>query len=226
MSREADLNRFYLALDQLRQQKGGFRLLRDSTGKSGWPTKGIYFFFENGEYRKGSDALRVVRVGTHALTDTSKTKLWGRLRSHKGQGSGGGNHRGSIFRKRIGQALLNRAANLGEDLSCLTWGEGSTAPLSIRNGEEFLETEVSKRVGDISVDDAPGKASSRGLLERNCIALLSNYQKIPLDPPSAGWLGLHSEIDTIRDSGLWNTDCVKEPYQPEFLGLLETFVVA
>jgi hypothetical protein len=120
MSRTDDLNRFYYHLEHIRRQEGGFRYLRDSTGKSGWPKRGMYFFFEEGERRDGSDALRVIRVGTHALTDTSKTTLWNRLSTHKGQTNGRGNHRGSIFRKRIGQALLNRAAELGDTLLCST----------------------------------------------------------------------------------------------------------
>jgi hypothetical protein len=55
------------------------------------------------------------RLGTHALTDTSQTKLWSRLSTHRGHADGRGNHRGSIFRKRVGQAILNRAAQLGEE---------------------------------------------------------------------------------------------------------------
>jgi hypothetical protein len=231
MSRTDDLNRFYSLLEQIRKQEGGFRYLRDSTGKTGWPKRGIYFFFEGGESRDGLDASRVVRVGTHALTDTSKTTLWNRLSTHKGQTNGRGNHRGSIFRKRIGQALLNRAAELGDTLSCATWGEGSSAPASIVEAEAFLEMEVSQRIGSmpflwLSVDDAPGKASSRGFLEKNCIGLLSNFDRPGIDVPSPSWLGRFSEKDTIRESGLWNTDCVKESYAPMFLDLLDTFVSA
>jgi hypothetical protein len=229
MTREADLSRFYDALDELRKHVGGFRFLRDCTARTGWPTRGLYFFFEEGEYREGSDSLRVVRVGTHALTDTSRTKLWSRLSTHRGQADGRGNHRGSIFRKRVGQAILNRAAYLGEETLCPTWGEGNTASRSIREGEAFLEQEVSLRLGRmpflwLSVDDAPGKASSRGFLEKNCIGLLSNYGRPSVDLPSSGWLGRFSEKDTIRDSGLWNTDCVKESYDPGFLDSFETFV--
>ena len=33
----------------------------------------------------------------------------------------------------------------------------------------------------------------RGYVERNSIALLSNFNKLALDPPSQGWLGHHSD---------------------------------
>jgi hypothetical protein len=231
MSRRADINRFYGVLEQIQRNEGGFRYLHDCTGSSGWPARGLYFFFEEGEYREDAHSLRVVRVGTHALTDTSRTNLWGRLRTHKGQSDGRGNHRGSIFRKRIGQAILNQAARVGDQAICPTWGQGQTAERSVREAEAFLEREVSRRIGSmpflwLSVDDAPGKASSRGTLERNCIRLLSNFEKPSVDVPSSGWLGRFSEKDTIRNSGLWNTDCVKESYDPAFLNLFETFVAA
>ena len=63
---------------------------------------------EDGECRSDSgDGLRVVRVGTHALTSSSRTTLWKRLSQHKGQkASGGGNHRGSIFRLLVGSTVL------------------------------------------------------------------------------------------------------------------------
>ena len=231
MSRHADINRFYGVLKQIQRIEGGFRYLRDCAGSSGWPARGLYFFFEEGEYREDGHSLRVVRVGTHALTDTSRTNLWGRLRSHKGQSDGRGNHRGSIFRKRIGQAILNQAVRGGEQTICPTWGRGQTAERTVREAEAFLEHEVSRRIGSmpflwLSVDDAPGKASSRGTLERNCIGLLSNFEREGIDTPSPAWLGQSSEQDTIRKSGLWNTDHVKESYAPEFLDSLETFVAA
>jgi hypothetical protein len=231
MSRTADLNRFYKVLQQINRNVGGYRFLRDSTGKNTWPKRGLYFFFEEEEYREDAETLRVVRVGTHALTDTSKTKLWNRLSTHKGQKDGGGNHRGSIFRKRIGQALLHRSAADGQVPSCPTWGQGSTAPSAVRQAEIFLEKEVSLHIGSmpflwLSVDDAHGKASSRGFLERNSIALLSNMNRPSIDLPSPTWLGRFSEQPTIRESGLWNTDCVTESYDLAFLDRLDLFVDA
>ncbi len=65
--------------------------------------------------------LRVVRVGTHAVTTTSRTTLWNRLSQHRGVAkTGGGNHRGSIFRLIVGTALKRRDG-LNKPIS---WGIG------------------------------------------------------------------------------------------------------
>lgn len=74
-----------------------------------WPKHGVYFFMEDGEVRSGSGSLlRIVRVGTHALTASSRTTLWKRLSQHKGERkSGDGNHRESIFRFLVGSTLVN-----------------------------------------------------------------------------------------------------------------------
>jgi hypothetical protein len=76
MSRIEDLNRFYDLLDDLRERIGGCRYLRDCTGKSGWPKRGVYFFFESGETRDDGRTWRVTRVGTHAISSNAATTLW------------------------------------------------------------------------------------------------------------------------------------------------------
>ena len=72
----------------------------------------------------------------------------------------------------------------------------------------------------LNIDDEAGPASRRGYIERNAIALLSNYAKPPLDPPSPTWLGRHSDRERVRASGLWNSNHVDEPYDPRFLDLI------
>jgi hypothetical protein len=89
----ADLDRFYRLLSRLEHAIGGTRTLAECHGRLGWPARGMYFFFEPGEIR-GDGNPRVTRVGTHALTATSKATLWGRLAQHRGRGDGGGNHAG------------------------------------------------------------------------------------------------------------------------------------
>jgi hypothetical protein len=109
--RQAHTDRFYHLLDALAKHEEGPRRLRDCTGADGWPRHGVYFFYEDGEAR-ADGSPRVVRVGTHALTATSGTTLWGRLRQHRGRvggrNPGGGNHRASIFRGHVGTALIRQ----------------------------------------------------------------------------------------------------------------------
>ena len=108
-SRLDDVRRFYALLDDLERRSGGKRLLGHCHGRQSWPPRGVYFFFEPGEQRTTSGSSpRVVRVGTHALKVGAKSKLWGRLRSHRGTVTGlrpgAGNHRGSVFRLHVGTA--------------------------------------------------------------------------------------------------------------------------
>jgi hypothetical protein len=217
--RRAYLIRFYQALDELEETIGGARTLADCSGRMDWPKRGVYFFRESGENRaETGDGLRIVRVGTHALKEGSTTELWTRLSQHKGQqSSGGGNHRGSIFRLIVGKALIRRH---GYDHR--TWGIGNSAKPDVRTGETALEFLVSQVIAKmpflwLAVEDDAGPKSLRGYIERNSIALLSNYDKPALDPPSQNWLGRHSDRERVRRSGLWNSNHVDEKYDSNFL---------
>jgi hypothetical protein len=53
----------------------------------------------------------------------------------------------------------------------------------------------------IEADDDPGPGSLRGYIERNAIALLSNYGKEPVDPPSPGWLGHYCDRERSGSRG-------------------------
>lgn len=222
------LVRFYSLLDRLEGNVGGARRLADCSGRMAWPRRGVYFFREEGESRSDSGSgPRIVRVGTHALKAASGTRLWTRLSQHKGQlSTGGGNHRGSIFRLIVGAALT-----AGHAYDFPTWGDGNTASGDGRKHELGLEREVSRVVGMmpfiwLAIDDDAGPKSSRGDVERNSIALLSNYERPPLDPPSREWLGSRSDRDRVRASGLWNSNHVDESYDPAFLDRLEQLVAA
>jgi hypothetical protein len=224
--RLADLLRFYEILDSLEQRIGGARTLSVSSGRLHWPDRGVYFFREAGEFRthtgKGS---RIVRVGTHALKPGSSTKLWQRLSSHKGTAKhGGGKHRGSIFRLLVGTSLIAK-----NGYTFPTWDVGNSAKSNVTRNEHALECEVSRTIGEmpflwLAVEDEPGQDSLRGYIERNAIALLSNYQRPPLDPPSPEWLGQHCDREKVRDSGLWNSRHVDESYDPAFLTKLARLV--
>lgn len=226
--REEHIRRFYESLKELESRQGATRTLSESASRN-CPQRGVYFFFEPGEQRSGSgDGARVVRVGTHALKPGSNTKLWTRLSQHRGAlRSGGGNHRGSIFRLLVGSALIAR-----DRLSCPTWDTlRSNAPSSVRVAEAGLERLVSQTIGAMSVlwlavDDDPGAVSERGVIERGAIALLSGWGRAEIDPPSANWLGHACTRDKVRRSGLWNNNHVDETYDPAFLDVLERRILA
>jgi hypothetical protein len=223
----ADLDRFYDLLRRLETALGGTRTLADCHGRLGWPQRGVYFFFEPGEVRRNG-APRVTRVGTHALTATSKATLWGRLAQHRGRESGGGDHRGSIFRRHVGAALLARDGD-PSNLAAATWGRGSSAPKEVRLAEHVHEVEVSAYLRAlpflwVSVDDPPGRDSHRGIIERSTIGLLSLRANPAADPPSANWLGRHALASEIRTSGLWNVNHVNESYDSMFLEVLQTHI--
>ena len=201
--RIGDQKRFYSAIDRLTHCGGGARMLATCSGRLSWPSRGVYFFMENGEFRSDTGAgPRIVHVGTHALKSTSRTKLWNRLSQHRGQArTGGGNHRGSIFRLLIGTALMTRDGH-----ACPTWDVGNSARSDVRAGELLLEREVSRYIGAmlflwISIDDEPGRESLRGCIERNAIAILSNFDKDKVDAPSVTWLGRHCNRERVQEIG-------------------------
>jgi len=230
MDRDARLDRLYTLFDDLERQVGGKRRLRDCDGYMDWPDRGVYFFFANGEYRADGDQLRLTRVGTHAVSEGSGTTLWNRLRTHRGALSGtyegGGNHRGSVFRERVGEALVERHGLHDEYPQ---WGDGSSAGRDLRLEELDLERRVSDYIRDlpflwVTVDDEPSPDSDRAYLERNVIALVSNYGEELIDPRDDRWLGHDSPSEKIRHSGLWNVDHVDEACDPAALDRLATAI--
>ena len=226
MSRGSDLDRLYDLFDRLEANVGGKLRLKDCTGYMDWTDRGVYFFFAEDETRNSTDQLRLTRIGTHAVSSGSGTSLWNRLRTHRGANSGtyegGGNHRGSVFRKRVGEAMIERN---GIHDQYPHWGDGSTADRDRRLAELEHERRVSEYIRDlpflwVDVDDEPSPQSDRAYLERNTIALTSNYQKESLDARDSCWLGRHSPRDEISDSGLWNIKHVEEQYETAFLDRL------
>ena len=237
MSRLNDLVRFYTLLDRLEQRVGGMRVLANLGTFRDWPNCGVYLFFEPSEMRSDSgEGPRIVRIGTHALREGSRSTLRQRLGQHRGRASGGsGNHRGSIFRLLIGQALLAR----GELAHCSSWGvKGDAAKASAELGmnremlasaEAPVEQAATHHIGTmqflwVNIDDKPGPNSLRGVIERNAIALLSNHGRTPLDSPSLRWLGHDSDRPLVRSSGLWNQRHVAETHDPAFLKRFELMI--
>jgi hypothetical protein len=223
--RRADAGEFYRILDLLAARLGGPRRLRECTSRSGCPPQGMYFFYEDGEDRADGSG-RVVRVGTHALTATSRATLWGRLRQHRGHLAGGdpgsGYHRASVFRRHVGAALIRRDG-LPDDLLA-SWLDRHRPPGERAIQEADIEQQVSRYIGTMPFLwlGVPGRAD-RGYLESNSIALLSCITG-GLDPASASRLGRHAERAEIRASRLWNVQHVSGQYDPAFLHRLAQLV--
>ena len=228
---EACLDRFYDLLARLEKVNGGKRQLARCHGQLGWPKRGVYFFFEDGELRADGTTPRVVRVGTHGLRKSNAT-LWSRLSQHRGTvgGSmpGGGNHRGSIFRLHVGTALL--ASGHWSDSIRHSWAVGSNAPSDVRRGEYPLELAVSQHIGAmpflwLEVDDPPSSMSDRGVIEAGSIALLSASRRQEIDAASTGWLGRQADRNLVRESGLWNVNHVQDEPDVRFLDVFERHLV-
>lgn len=229
MSRIDEVVELYDVLSEAECLIGGKKVLSACHGRLPWPTHGIYFFFENGELRRESlvhgqrdsrhsqQKMRVVRVGTHALFAGSRTTLWSRLRSHRGSVNGNGNHRGSIFRLLLGEALMARDGIVLPDPA--NWSVGASAPANVRLTEQPLERCVSQHLCEMPfVWLSVPEMADRIEIESYCIALLSNYnQNYKIDFPSRHapplpeeWLGFFSPRSPISESGLWNQDHVSD----------------
>jgi hypothetical protein len=230
--RLADIRQLYEALAELEHQMGGARRLRDCDGRMGWPARGVYFFLDPSEPRTDSGSgARVVRVGTHVITKASRATLWSRLAQHRGTSrQPGGNHRGSIFRKIVGEAVAQR-----DGLNVRSWGHGNSAGAaaahfgvpreSLIADERALEQLASSVIGDLRVVILPvEELVDRGFIERNAIALLSNFTRAPLDPASSNWLGQHSQRERVRCSGLWNNEHVEEIYDPSTMDRIDAMM--
>jgi len=109
--KQGHLEEFYGLLKDLEKSLDGQHLFKNCDGRLSWPKRGVYFFFEPGEYRThNKNELRVVRVGTHMVSKGSKAPFWNRLKTHRRTEDGVGNHRASVFRLHIGDAMLKRSA--------------------------------------------------------------------------------------------------------------------
>ena len=231
MTRREDLDYFYELLNELEKKIGIKRTLKDPNACNNLPRFGIYFFYSIKEKREFRKENRITRIGTHAINSQSKRSLRDRLRQHQGNITkrgriDGGSHRGSVFRKLVGYALINRDNLYG---IYPEWGSSKTSHSNVRDEEHELERSVSNYIRNLSftwleVDDPPGPNSDRAFIETNSIALVSNYEKSPLDPRIDSWLGKFCPKEEIQKSGLWNNKDVKKMYDKSFLELFEKYL--
>ena|ERR1035441_2694301 len=84
--------------------------------------------------------------------------------------------------------------------------------------------QISIQAGSTEATSKILSAKRPAYLEKNRIALLSNFGKPPFDRPSSNWLGRSSPERPIRESGLWNTNYVNSDYDAAFLPMLDDFV--
>jgi len=221
-NRKMHLDEFYSILKDLEGALDGKRVLSKCNGRMKWPERGIYFFFESGEFRSAQpNDLRIVRVGTHMVSKGSKATLWHRLYTHRGTEKGTGNHRGSVFRLHVGQAIIGKSKG---KICVPTWGKGQFASSEVREVELELEKKVSEYIGRLSLLWL-NPASDRAYIEKNSIGLLAGSNG-PIDIPSKNWLGNFSPNETIRRSGLWNVNYVDCQYDDRFLDVLRKYVDA
>jgi hypothetical protein len=139
----------------------------------------------------------------------------------------GGNHRGSVFRRHVGDAII--ASDKQYTPIASTWGVGSNAPREVRNSEQPVELAVGKYIGGLSVlwlgvVDEPSPLSDRATIERNVIALLSSPQATNQASASSAWLGRLSPRIQIRSSGLWNIRHVGGLFDASSLDVFEKWI--
>ena len=201
--------------------QGGGRRIEETNGRLLWPSRGVYFILEANSGVRSGRMPRVVRVGTHAVSQGSKTSLWDRLSTHRGTAGGSGSHRSSIFRLHVGRAWARHTPSSEWPV---TWAQGQSAPRSVRDAEQELEREVSKIIGAmrviwLDVADEAGPTSERAYFERNAIGLLSRIGLLDAIG-SPAWLGRKSADWRIATSGLWNLNHVFIKPDPMFIGRL------
>ena len=209
-----ELNRFYARLADCIQTYELFTL-GEVDGRHPWPKQGVYFFFDANEPTPYPGLPgRIVRVGSHGVAKNTNSTLWSRLSQHRGSlSSGGGNHRGSIFRRYVGIALGDPPPH---------WRNQNAKKAEVGASEHEHERRVSDYIRQLpfTVIDIPGtpdKNCFRAVFERQCIAYLSWAWQAGLIEGGKDWLGLRTNNSKISQSGLWNVENVwtKEQAPPK-----------
>ena len=231
-----DVERLYEVIDTLRARNGVWSL-------ETWPPKsaennggtwkkvngGVYFFFEDGEKRR-TGADRVVRVGTHGVSQASKATLEDRLKKHRGSENGTSGSDSSVFRCLIASAFDNEKKTESNPASWYTTG-GMKDSDKITKYEKLTSDYLKKHMTFtfIQVECEASSTNDRAVIERGAIALLSNINRTDSgcdDQPSVGWLGRRAVTapghyrGTIQNSGLWNSHYVKNKPSPQDIARL------
>jgi hypothetical protein len=220
---------FHRALGRLADQTGGPWTLGEVSGQWNWPERGIYIFLNADSHRVAETVSQayVTRIGTVGDCAGSSSTLWSRLRAHRGNTrgdyAGGGNHRGSVFRRHVGEALIeaeglhDQYPHWGKTHAQLPDGMETTA---LRQQEHSLEQQVSQRIRSlpflvVDVPGEPGPQSSRATLERNLIALVAQLRLRDPSLKRGCELQQQSPTPAIARSELWNVNHVNELFQSD-----------
>lgn len=158
---------------------------------------GIYIIFEP----KNSDGAsnRIVRIGTHTGPDRLKGRIRGHYISNRKDGS--------VFRKDIGLAMLNKERDEYSDI----WNLNTSNPQIKKENEDRLNPDFEKmleeRVSDylrektkfvcIEVNDL----DERLRIEEGLIAILGGNKNFK---PDDDWLGYYHPDSRIRKNFIWN----------------------
>lgn len=177
------------------------------------PKNGIYFFYEKDETSKHEGVPgRIVRVGTHKGNNFRSRMndhfLFNERKKNFNSMRPAPKDR-SIFRKNIGRAILNK----DNDDYLKIWNIDFT-PRKNRdkhhhlrdiNKEKEIEGRITNMLRDdfsfrfLLIDNEVERIGNRGLES----SLIGTIAKCELCNPSERWLGNHSPVDAIRNSGLW-----------------------
>lgn len=185
------------------------------------PCNGIYFFYERGEtWGHGGGHPRIVRIGTHRdgnfrnriaehyVTDGRKMGFSDNLPAP---------HERSIFRKNLGRALLIRS----QDPYLKVWELDFTSRASRKKHRHLRDVEKEKQVEReitrllrenfsfrcIAVDEQQNRMGTTGL-ERYLIGTVAQCEQCR---SSEQWMGRHSPVQKIRESGLWLVQHLSSP---------------
>ena len=153
---------------------------------------GIYIVFEKGECYKGNE--KIVRVGTH----TSDGRLKQRLFDHFLKD----NKDGSIFRKNIGKAMLNKNGDPYLPIWSLDTSKKENLSLIDADKQKHIENRVSnymRKAFSFVVFQVDSK-EDRLRFEEGIISSL-NYEPSFIASPK--WNGHYSTEYEIRQSGMW-----------------------
>jgi hypothetical protein len=231
MNRRVMIEDFYKIITELKDVLGGTWYIPSFSKKTALPPQGVYFYFEPGELREKSTELRITRIGTHAISNKSKTLLIDRILHDRGTVNGprigGGYHRKSVFRRHIGNAIINKN---DEVMKYVNWDIKIGVPRESRIDEQIIEKKVSSYIHKmpilwLAVPGNSHKNNMRAFIESNSIALLSNYLKNEkIDSPSKNWLGLENPEKEISNSGLWNIKHTEKKPDPDLIVQLKKLV--